>query len=438
MLRLIPLSEIKISPTRQRKEFRHEEILSLAESIRANSLLHAPILRHDGDGYTLVAGERRLRAIKNIYELDGTFSYDGRPVPAGLVPHTLLSDLSSLAAEEAELEENIRRIDLSWQERAAATARLAALRTAQAKLAGAPPPTAQDIALEVRGASTGSPGETTRREILVARHLADSDVAAASSVDEAFKILRKKEERKKVEELGERIGRTFNSSSHQALNEDATEWLGKCPDGVFDVILTDPPYGMGADKFGDSGSEGTGDHTYSDDFETFRRCLAASAAHFSRITKPQAHLYWFCDLDNFFLCRTAFQEGGWEVFRTPLIWYNPTGFRMPWVEYGPQRKYECILYGVKGKRRTRTKSPDVITFPRENTEAHAAQKPAALFLDLLQRSCVPGDTVLDPFMGSGTIFPAAHELRVRATGIEIDLGNYGIALKRLGALKEMV
>jgi hypothetical protein len=37
-------------------------------------------------------------------------------------------------------------------------------------------------------------------------------------------------------------------------------------------------------------------------------------------------------------------------------------------------------------------------------------------------------------MGTGTIFPAAHELKCRATGIELDPQHYGTALKRLEAL----
>jgi len=38
---------------------------------------------------------------------------------------------------------------------------------------------------------------------------------------------------------------------------------------VFDVILTDPPYGMGADEFGDSGGLTEGAHAYKDDEEYF-------------------------------------------------------------------------------------------------------------------------------------------------------------------------
>jgi DNA modification methylase len=58
----------------------------------------------------------------------------------------------------------------------------------------------------------------------------------------------------------------------------------------------------------------------------------------------------------------------------------------------------------------------------------------SLYEDLLKRSARPGDSVLDPFAGSGTIFPAAHSLKIKATGIELDPSAYGIAVKRLGEL----
>ena len=437
MLRLIPISEIQIAPNRQRKEFRLEEIFELSESIKANSLLHAPILRVEGEGYVLVAGERRLRAIQNIYDLGGVFTYDGQQIATGMVPHTLLSELSPLAAEEAELEENIRRVDLTWQEKASAHSRLANLRTAQATLAGTVPPNVAEISKEVRGSAEGIHHETTRRELIVSKHLADPEVAAAKSVDEAFKILRKKEEREKSRVLGEVVGRTFTAEAHTALNTDSLKWMAECPVEQFDVILTDPPYGMGADEFGDSGGLAAGAHGYKDDAENFLRIMEELPYLTFRVAKPLAHLYVFCDIGWHQLMREKFAEAGWWVFRTPMIWYKKSGMRAPWPESGPQRKYETLLYAVKGKRSVKHMLGDVLDYSPDTNLGHAAQKPVALFSDLLRRSVNPGDSVLDPFAGSGTIFPAAHEHKCRATGIEMDTASYGIGLKRLEQLKAL-
>ncbi len=434
-MKLIELSAIRILPDRQRRTFAADQLHELTESIRERGLFHPIILRIVGDDYVLVSGERRLRAMTDIYDLGGGFKHDDEEVRTNFIPYTLLADLDSLAAEEAELEENICRADLTWQERAAAHARLNSLRQRQAEARGEAPPTVAAIALEVRGSSDGVNQESTRRELIVAKHLDNPAVKAAKSVDEAFKILKKEESSAKSRELGERVGRTFTAESHQALNEDSLAWMANAAADQFDVILTDPPYGMGADEFGDSGGLAEGAHGYVDDYETFMRAATALAFEGFRVTKEQAHLYCFCDIDRFSQLKTLFAEAGWWVFRTPLIWHKPSGMRAPWPEHGPQRKYETIVYAVKGKKPVLKMAPDLFAYPPDKNLGHAAQKPVALYEDLLRRSCRPGDSVLDPFMGSGPIFAAAHPLKIRATGIEMDTASFGIAVKRIEQLK---
>jgi len=129
---------------------------------------------------------------------------------------------------------------------------------------------------------------------------------------------------------------------------------------------------------------------------------------------------------------------GWWVFRTPLIWYKKAGMRAPWPQHGPQRKFETILYAVKGKRPVNLVTGDVLDYAPDSNLGHAAQKPTALFEDLLRRSVKPGDSVLDPFCGSGPVFPAAHALKCRATGIELDTASYGIGVKGIEALKSQL
>ncbi len=435
-MKLIHIEAIKIAPDRQRRLFDEGKLRELAEVIQAQGLLHPIILRIVGEDYYLVAGERRLRAITDLYALGGTFKHDGEPVRPNFIPYTLLSDLDHLAAEEAELSENIHREALTWQERAAAHARLSSLRQAQAAQRGEAPPTVADIAIEVRGSADGIYQETTRRELIVARHLDNPAVKAAKTVDEAFKILRKEETAAKHRELGATVGRTFTADLHQVVNADSLSWMAAAEPGQFDVILTDPPYGMGADEFGDSGGLAAGAHGYTDSADNFYKLLAILAPESFRLAKAQAHLYCFCDIDKFPSMKDAFADAGWSVFRTPLIWYKKSGMRAPWPEQGPQRKYETLLYAVKGKRPILKMLGDVLDYPPDSNLGHAAQKPVALFEDLLRRSCLPGNSVFDPFCGSGPIFSAAHALKVRAVGIEMDQTSYGIALGRVKQLQE--
>lgn len=435
-MKLIHIDAIKVATDRQRKAFDEGKLREFADVIAAQGLLHPIILRISGDDYYLVAGERRLRAITDLYALGGSFKHDGETVRANFIPYTLLSDLDPLSAEEAELSENLHRINLSWQELALAHARLHKLRNAQAEAVGAPTHTVAATALEVRGSSEGINHEATRREIILAGHMDNPIVKAAKTAEEAFKALKKIEVAEKNRELGASVGRTFTADLHQVIHGDSLEWMAAAPAEQFDCILTDPPYGMNADEFGDSGGLAAGGHGYKDDAATFLKILSVLAPESYRLAKAQAHLYVFCDIDWFHTMKTQFSAAGWTVFRTPLIWYKKSGMRAPWPEQGPQRKYETILYAVKEKRPILKMLGDVLDYPPDTNLGHAAQKPAALFEDLLRRSCLPGNSVLDPFCGSGPIFSAAHALKVRAVGIEMDQASYGISLGRINKLRE--
>lgn len=107
----VPIAVIKPNPLQPRQHFDEESIEELAQSIRARGLLQPIIVRREKDGgYTLIAGERRLRAAERA--------------GVGLVP-AILSDDDLL---EVALEENVQREDLSPLEEAEALSALASER----------------------------------------------------------------------------------------------------------------------------------------------------------------------------------------------------------------------------------------------------------------------------------------------------------------------
>lgn len=439
-LHSVRFTDIIIPKNRQRKEFTPERVVELAGSISQYGLMNPITVRKEAESnnYLLVAGERRMRALEYLWNFGETVKCGQGVFPEGVVPCVYFGELDSLIAKEMELEENIRRVDLTWQEKAAATNELMELRTAQAKVAGTEPPTVTAIASEVRGDSPAA-HDKTRKELIVSKHLADPEVKKASTVDEAFKLLKRREELAKSAELAAKVGVTFNSSVHTLLQGDCLERLPELQRESFDVLLTDPPYGIDADKFGNSGGiAGTGNagsHFYDDSWTYWNKLAKFLAAESFRVCKAQAHAYVFCDVDNFVLLKSFFIEAGWRVFRTPLVWINPTANRAPWPEHGPQRKYQIAMFAVKGNRPVTKVQPDVLTYPSDENLNHQAQKPVGLYQDLLLRSIRPGDAVLDCFGGTGPIIVAAHNLKCRATYIERDQAAYGIALERLGKLE---
>jgi len=436
MNQYIDRSAIVIDAGRQRQEFDPQAMQELATGIRSKGLMHAIVLRERDGQMVLVAGERRFRAIDEVQMLGGEVRYNGEVVPDGQVPYVTLGQLDPLAAEEAELEENLHRKDLTWQERSAAMAKLHSLRSKQAQAEGRVH-TVADTAMEVRGRSDGNFQNTVRKDLIVAKHLHNPAVAKAKTTEEAFKILKKLEESKKNVELAQKVGKDFTHELHKAFNTNCLGWMLATDPNQFDCILTDPPYGMGADSFGDGGGKLAGiEHHYKDDIDSWRSLMTQWAPLAYRVAKPEAHAYVFCDIDNFHELKLIMQNAGWWVTRTPFICTKPNSGRVPHPEHGPRRQWEMILYAIKGRKKTLGIYPDVITSFADANMSHGAQKPVALYVDLLKRSCRPGDRVLDSFAGSGTIFPAAHSMKVEATGLEMNTEYYALCLKRIQSLQD--
>jgi len=458
----IPLSAIVIKPNRQRRDFDPVKMLEMQASIewspdrRNAQLQHAPVLRQEDGRMVLVAGETRLKIIGDIFALGGCFVHDGQMYHAdeGVVPYTDLGELSEIEAFEAELDENLRRKDLTWQETADATAKLMELRTMQAKAAAptpdpvdpaAPPvavpmPTARTIAEELHGRGDGAYQDSVRKSLIVARHLHQPEIKAAKSVDEAMKILKKQEQSARNTELARVVGATFTVDTHKILNVNCLEYMRGIADGPehdkFDVICTDPPYGMGADTFGDAGGKLTGvEHHYDDSYESWLALMRDWAPLSFAVAKTQAHAYVFCDIDNFHKLKEFMLAAGWYVFRTPLIVHKMNSGRVPLPDRGPRRQYEIILYAIKGNKPVNHIYPDVIAVEGDKTTTHGAQKPVALYQNLLQRSVKPGDRVADFFGGTGPLIPAAHGYKCTAVVTEMNPEYYGICLRRAQELR---
>ncbi|MFW6306548.1 MAG: ParB/RepB/Spo0J family partition protein [Bacillota bacterium] len=110
-VRKIPIGKIRVNKGQPRKSFDSAKLENLAESIQEVGQLQPVIVKKDGTGYILVAGERRLRAIKKNKE---------KEVAAVILDDNL--DSSSIC--QIQLIENIQRQDLNPLERAVAIQQL--------------------------------------------------------------------------------------------------------------------------------------------------------------------------------------------------------------------------------------------------------------------------------------------------------------------------
>lgn len=418
---LTAISTIHVPENRQRREFPPAKQKELEDSILSLGLFNAIVCRKVSDGnYELVAGERRLRAISKIAEDKMIYYHDGMEVIPGVVPVTLLADLSPIELEEVQLDENIRRLDLTWQERAAALNKIAELRRANAPVGDdgkLEVPTKVEIAQEIAEV-TGSTPEAARAELMraefVAKHMDNPKVASARSLKEAYSIASRETEALFAEQLhaGTQV------SEHTIWVGNAVELLKGLTPGTFDCIITDPPYGMGANSFGDAGAE----HHYDDSEENAFKLATAILEDGYDLCKEQAHLYMFCDPDLFVTFRKLAKGLGWTPWRTPLIWdKGGASGHNPIPSQSIRRSYEFILYAFKGEKPGIVFMSDVIRgiTPVANA-SHPAEKPTELYERLLSRSVRAGDAILDPCCGVGPVFEAANKMKLRATGIELD------------------
>ena len=94
----IPVAAIVANPRQPRREFDEAGIRELAESIRAEGLLQPIVVRKVGQGFELIAGERRLRAFRHL---------GIKVVPARVL------DVSDAASAVLALVENLQRADLN-------------------------------------------------------------------------------------------------------------------------------------------------------------------------------------------------------------------------------------------------------------------------------------------------------------------------------------
>lgn len=226
--------------------------------------------------------------------------------------------------------------------------------------------------------------------------------------------------------LGYEMG---NLPTFQLHQQDAVDWLRSLPDASVDLIVTDPPYeslekhrriGTTTRLKNSKASSNVWFQIFPNDRfeELFVECY--------RILKNHRHFYLFCDAETMFVVKPIAELAGFRFWK-PIIWDK----EKIGMGYHYRSRYEMILFFEKGKRKLNDLSiADVIQCPRI-FRGYPTEKPVPVSEILIRQSTQPGECIVDPFMGSGSVGLAALQQNRDFLGNDICSEAVGISQTRM-------
>ena len=235
------------------------------------------------------------------------------------------------------------------------------------------------------------------------------------------------------EALVSRPGDVWILGGHRLLCGDATvaaSYARLLGDTTVDMVFTDPPYNVNyansaKDKMRGKDRAILNDNLGDGFYDFLLAALTPTVAH------CRGGIYVAMSSSELDALQAAFRAAGgkWSTF---IIWAKNT-FTLGRADY--QRQYEPILYGwPEGAQRHWCGDRDQgdvwnIKKPQKN-DLHPTMKPVELVERAIRNSSRPGNTVLDPFGGSGTTLIAAEKSGRLARLIELDPKYVDVIVRR--------
>jgi ParB/RepB/Spo0J family partition protein len=460
---LFPLANIHVArDSRQRREI---DTKGLVDSIAKNGLLQPLVVElRVGAGAEpeawLIAGERRYESCKQL--------------GMELVPISWAEDLTQSQREIFELEENIKRAELTWQEIVASVAKIHQL------YVGLDPEWTQEETCEAVSLSRG----TVSIYLAVAPFLREERIAKSGTVREALSILTRREQRAAGNALQELISgeaeqveflhdpETFSMREIIQYNpgEGTTvlgdkvlpvipiaasqirsvqpslpgiqaspivcgnflDWAPTYSGPKFSLIHCDFPYGV--DLFSSNGVRtgaqrsqmGRDDgEEYDDGPEVYQELVECLCDNWDRIASVSCHLmFWHSPKPSIVawtLDKFAQRVPHLSFAPFSLVWLKSDNAGIASVpNMWPRHIYESCLFGSHNKRQIVKLVADAYSCPTDKS-IHASAKPQAMLAHFMSMVVDEHSLVLDPTCGSGTALRATEALRAKGVfGLERD------------------
>jgi ParB/RepB/Spo0J family partition protein len=470
-----PRKIVILRETRQRQENLADRE-DLKQSIQRIGIINPLVVRHQEDKIILVAGERRLTSALDL------------ALP--LVPVRFFEDLSEEESEIVELEENLKRKELSWKDQVRAIGRIHLLHKKNQ----------QGWTIE-KTAETISLHHTYLRKILHVFDALDSGrVNNAESIEQAYNTLHRFSERKAESIVGDIIAKgaaifgqaatattnaiasTTNTILDQILSQETItstsavkvftedqpkeeiktpptpiippsvtslpsdpiicanfiEWAKTYSGPKFTLIHCDFPYGNYRGDDSQGALSGLETEEFYDNTESvYWTLLDALTENLPNIMSYSAHLVFWFNMNFYTETVSRLRKAGLMVHDHPLIWSKAEGGSggrgvVPGnaVMY-PRRMYDTALLAVRGNRPLAKPGDNRYHAPTVGNKIHPSQKPEPMLRHFLSMVVDETTTVLDPTCGSAAALRAAEDLGAKAIlGIEMDPNYAASALTR--------
>ena len=211
----------------------------------------------------------------------------------------------------------------------------------------------------------------------------------------------------------------YQDSACTIYHGDCREILPLLP--KVDLVLTDPPYGEVTHKGARTGTE----KKVLVDFDSFttEKLLELTALF---VDASRRWVFMTCEWRH----AAKMEEAGLPLIRLG-VWIKPNGAPQ-FTGDRPGTGWEAIaILHREGKKKWNGGGHHATWIHNIEQGEHPTTKPLGLVKTWVQQFSNEGETILDPFMGSGTTLRAAKDLGRKAIGIELEEKYCEIAVKRL-------
>lgn len=227
------------------------------------------------------------------------------------------------------------------------------------------------------------------------------------------------------------------------LKGDSLKLLKRIADKSMDLIFADPPYNLSSEKHQTvkSGKPAVGNKGKWDQIEDFQDFNRIWLKECKRILKDEGTLWISGTLHNHPNIGTILKEFNFWIIND-VVWYKPNATPLlqknrfvPSTEIiwfaAKSKKYYFnydLARSINGGKQMR----NLWVMPAERHKTpHPTEKPEKLLERVILLGSMEGQTILDPFLGSGTTGVVAKRLNRNFMGIEIDSSYFEMATKRI-------